>query len=226
MPCRTPAPAPAPDTSRGELPVHRRRRLHGQRLVRTLFVVLAAEPVEGPLLGPPVGRRRRRRRFLQRAVHPFMSSVLLRVAGLDALRHDAQLDPPHRQPRQPGHRARGERRPVVGAHHLRHPVLAKRRFEDGLHPLRVGLVHRLAAQQVTAAASVMVSGSIRSPSVVRIQPLKSAPTRRWARAHRPNGCCKAAPRRRFRRCRVSPSRSSIAPMVLAAGHAPPRLLPL
>ena len=83
-------------------------------------------------------------------MHALQLPILLRMPRLDALRHDAQLHPPHRQPRQPGKGPRGERRPVVGADRQRHAVLAKRRFEDRLHPRRVRLLHRLHPQQVAA----------------------------------------------------------------------------
>lgn len=51
-----------------------------KRFVRTLFVVFAAEAVEGLLLATPVGCRGCGRLCLQRPVHPFVASVLLRVA--------------------------------------------------------------------------------------------------------------------------------------------------
>jgi hypothetical protein len=84
------------------------------------------------------------------AVDALMAAVLLRVPGLDAFQPDAQLDPPHRQPRQPGDGRRGKRGTVIGADSLRQSVFAKGGFEDGAHALRVGLLHRLAAQQITA----------------------------------------------------------------------------
>src|ERR1035441_10551472 len=84
-------------------------------------------------------------------MHPLVAPVLLRMTGLDAFRHDAQLDPPHRQPRQPAHGGAGKRRAVGGAHRPGQAVLAECRLEDGPHPLGVGLLHRLRAQQVAAA---------------------------------------------------------------------------
>src|SRR5271157_422029 len=65
-------------------------------------------------------------------------------------RHDPQLDPLHRQPRQAGDGRRGKGRSVVGSDRLRQSILAERGFEDRLHPRRVRLLDRLAAQQVTA----------------------------------------------------------------------------
>src|SRR6266700_4644686 len=81
-----------------------------------------------------------------------MPSVLLRMPGLNPLRHNAEFDPPHRQPRQSGNRTGCKRRAVIGTDRTGHAVLAKSRFEYGLHPYGVGLLHRLATQQVAAAA--------------------------------------------------------------------------
>ncbi len=84
--------------------IHARRRRHPQRLVRSLLVVVALEASERPLLSP----RRRFRRLggllFQGAMHSLVPPVLLRVARLDALRHDAQSQEPHAQPAQPAHR--------------------------------------------------------------------------------------------------------------------------
>ena len=88
--------------------------------------------------------------LLQRAMHPLVPPVLLRMSRFDPLRHNPQLDPPHRQPRQTRQRRRCKRRPVVGPDRFRHSILAKGRFEDRLHPRRVRLLHRLAAQQIPA----------------------------------------------------------------------------
>jgi hypothetical protein len=61
--------------------------LHSQRFVRTLFVTLLAEAIEGPLLRPPVGRCRLRRLLLQRAMHALVSPV-----GVSCqLRHNVTL---------------------------------------------------------------------------------------------------------------------------------------
>ena len=122
-----------------------------------------------------------------------MSSVLLGMRRLDPLRPDAQLHPPDRQARQASDGAGGEGRAVVGADRLRHPVLAEGSLEDGLHPQRVRLFHRLAAQQVTRAGVAdgqridALSGSMRSPSRVRLQPLKSPHQTRLGAAAAANG---------------------------------------
>src|ERR1700756_1809142 len=67
-------------------------------------------------------------------------------------------------------------------------------------------------------ASVMVNGSILSPSPVRNQPLKSAHHTRFGPFACANGSVYGATRRRFRRVTTSPSRFNSAPIVLAAGH--------
>jgi hypothetical protein len=46
-------------------------------------------------------------------VEAFMPGVLLRMAGLDEFRDDAELDPPDGECRQPGERGAGEGRPVI-----------------------------------------------------------------------------------------------------------------
>ena len=148
--CRIPVPAHAPDT-RAPTRVHRTGSFQSQRFVRTLFVILSPKTIKGPLLRAPVGRRRRSRLLLQRAMHALVPSVLFRMSGRNALRHDPQLHPPHRQARQPRHRSRRKRRPVVGANRARHSALAKRRFENRPHPRVVHLLHRLATQQIAAA---------------------------------------------------------------------------
>ena len=109
------------------------------RLVRPLVVVLVAEAVEGRLLGLEARRRRSRRLCLQRAVHPLVAAILLRMAGLDEDRLDAELDPPDRQPRQPSRRRRtGERRAAIGQDRPRQPVGRKGLLEDrpGVRPRR------------------------------------------------------------------------------------------
>src|SRR5947209_20234130 len=59
------------------------RRTLPQGFVRPLVVVVEAEGVEAPLLGPQRGFRRARGFALERPVHPLMSAILLRLAGLD-----------------------------------------------------------------------------------------------------------------------------------------------
>src|SRR6266567_2205655 len=127
-----------------------RRRAHLERFVGTHLIVFLPKAIQRLLLLAAIARRRLRGLGFQRAMHTLVPAVLLRMPGLDALGHDAQLDPPHRQTRQPGQRPRSKRRAVVGADGLRQAVLAESRFKNGLHAPGVGLLHRLTAQQLPA----------------------------------------------------------------------------
>src|SRR5216684_1804996 len=69
--------------------IDRRWRLHLERFVGTYLIVFLAKTVQRPLLLASVGRRRLGRLLLQRAMHPFMPAVLLRMSRRDALRHDS-----------------------------------------------------------------------------------------------------------------------------------------
>jgi hypothetical protein len=69
--------------------------------VWTVVVVVGAKTIKGALL---IGRCRCRwigRLFLERLVHALVSTILLRLAWLDALGHDTELNPPHGEPRKP-----------------------------------------------------------------------------------------------------------------------------
>src|SRR6266700_2308665 len=127
-----------------------RRRAHLERFVGTHLIVFLPKAIQRLLLLAAIARRRLRGLGFQRAMHTLVPAVLLRMPGLDALGHDAQLDPPHRQTRQPGQRPRSKRRAGVGADGLRQAVLAESRFKNGLHAPGVGLLHRLTAQQLPA----------------------------------------------------------------------------
>lgn len=80
------------------LVVLRWRRL-SECFVGSLVVVVAAKVIEGALLIVHRRARRRRRVLLERLVHALVAPVLLRFSGLDSLRNDAELDPPHAQTR-------------------------------------------------------------------------------------------------------------------------------
>src|SRR5713226_10018126 len=75
-----------------------RWRAHSQRFVRTHLIVFLAKTVQRALLLAPAGRWRLGHLLFQRAMHAFVSAILLRMPCCDALRHDAQLDPPYRPP--------------------------------------------------------------------------------------------------------------------------------
>jgi hypothetical protein len=74
--------------------VHRSRGLVIQRFVGPHLVEVGPELVEPTLLGGPVPGGWDRGVALQRAVHPFVASVLLRGGRLDQVGQDAELDPP------------------------------------------------------------------------------------------------------------------------------------
>src|SRR5260370_23925278 len=121
------------------------RRSLAERLMRALMIDLGAERIEAPLLGRRGGGWRAGALDLEGPMHSFMASVLLRLAGLDSLRRNAELDPPHREPAQSSRSYRGERRAVVRANRVRQSLLSE-------HPLQlaaaVGVVrprHRLSA---------------------------------------------------------------------------------
>ena len=124
------------------------RRLLFQRLVWPLLVVSPAKGVKGTLLDVPVRSRRSGRLRLQRPMQSLKSSVLLRVAGFDPLRYDAQLDPPYRQRRQAPQSNTGEGRPVVGPDGPRKSVLPKGSLQNPLCLRPVGSRQPIAGQQV------------------------------------------------------------------------------
>src|SRR6202011_1055785 len=94
---------------------------------------------------------------------------LLRLAGDDPLGRDAELDPPHPQPRQSTHPGRRERRTVVRTDRLRQPMLLECRLEDRPHVLLIWTGHRLTAQQVTAVR-VTQGERIAPPAVCGAEP--------------------------------------------------------
>src|SRR5215472_6717159 len=130
--------------------VPRSRRLLSQRFVRPLLVVDRAERVEPLLLRRQTGGRGCRCLLVECAVHPLVAPILLRLARHNPLWSDAQLDPPHRQPRQPANTGRGKRRTVIRADRQRQAMLLEGRLEDRPHMLFVRSRHALTAQQVTA----------------------------------------------------------------------------
>src|SRR5215468_7595385 len=107
------------------------RRFSSQRLVAALVVELPQERIVATLLGKQILLWRHC--FLQSAMHSLMTSVLGRLAWLDSLRFDAQLDPPFRQLAEATQSQRGERCSVVGADYLRQSKLPKDPLKPRLH---------------------------------------------------------------------------------------------
>jgi len=66
-----------------------RRNGLAQRLMGALMVELGAKAIKAPLLRGQSGRRRLGGFRLERLVHPFMPTVLLRLARHDARQSDA-----------------------------------------------------------------------------------------------------------------------------------------
>jgi hypothetical protein len=62
---------------------------------------------------------------LESPMHALMTSVLLRLAGLDEFGRDVQLDPPDGELRESSDRVGRERVPVVGADPVWEPVLSE-----------------------------------------------------------------------------------------------------
>ena len=114
-------------------------RLLSQHLVWPLGVVAVTKGVKDSLLPAPGRLGWTGRLCLERAVQPFQSSVLFRVARLGPFRHDAQLDPPNRQRREASQNHTRKGRFVVGPDGPRQSVLPKGTFEDLAHLRPVGL---------------------------------------------------------------------------------------
>src|SRR5882672_1985939 len=93
--------------------------------MRAALIEFLSKTIETPLLFTRVGRRRRRGRRLQRAVHPLVTAILCRFSWRDPLQPAPGFKPFHRNPAEPSDPARSEGRTVVGADRLRHSVLLK-----------------------------------------------------------------------------------------------------
>ena len=107
----------------GGCAVELRRPLHGQGLMRAEFVELVAEEVELELLGQEAGGRRDGGVPLRVRCMRSWTGVLLRLARLDELWADAELDEPGGEGRETGQGAGGEGDTVVGADAIRQAVL-------------------------------------------------------------------------------------------------------
>src|SRR6516162_2294269 len=203
---------PIPIGARRRL-VQRTRRPLSQRLVRPLIVVDRAEGVEPLLLAWQTGGWRRCRLLLERAVHPLVPPILLRLARHDPLGPDAQFDPPHRQPRQSADARRGKGRTVIRTDRQRQAVLLERRLEDRPHMLLVRSRHSLTAQQVTAVR-VSQGERITPPAVAGAKPtLEIGAPHVVGRAH-----C----RKRLRVGRTAPALARPADNTLAPQPLPDR----
>src|SRR5262249_11296280 len=166
-----------------------------------------------PLL---LGRRRRGGLgglLLQCAVHPLVTTVVLRARRRNVPRFYAALQPPHRQIREAPSPCRAERRSVVGAYSQRQADLS----ENNLPRANVGSTIRTSTRY-RLAASVSVSGSQRVPSAVRNQPLKSIDHSSLATVAGDTTSPCAIARWRRRRASTRPLRFRMSPIVEAAGQ--------
>src|SRR6266404_1850607 len=129
-----------------------RRRHLAQGFVRPVVVEVVAEAVEADLLLGQARRRRTRCLGLERAMHALMPAVLLRLARINPLQPDAELDPVRRQPRQPASAVgERERAAVVGADGVRQAEFAESLVDRGQHRLD-RLRHDAAFDQESAEA--------------------------------------------------------------------------
>src|SRR5574342_426677 len=83
-------------------------------------------------------------------MHPFMTPVLLGLAGFDPFRPDTQLDPPDRQSAEASYPTAGEWRPVVGAYGLRQAEFSEHPLEPWLGAHIARRIKALARKPVTA----------------------------------------------------------------------------
>src|ERR1700674_4036339 len=125
-----------------------------QAAMRSLFVVLPAEAVEGALLRAERTSRRLGGRRLERAVHPFLTAVLLGLARLDALRPYPELEEPPRELAQSTERNTGERDTIVSADRVRQSILTEHRLEAGAGAAALRPIQTLATEQI---ATVVVA---------------------------------------------------------------------
>ena len=125
-------------------------RFVAERFVRPDVIVGATKVVEDTLLQVEVGSGRPGQTLLERAVHAFVSGVLLRLTGRDALVRDAELKPPDVEMGQAVNASRGEGSAVVAADGIGKPMLSEKATELGLHARRANVEQPVAGEQVAA----------------------------------------------------------------------------
>jgi len=123
-----------------------------QGFVGTLVVELVAEGVEPALLGTQAASRRPCGLGLEGAMHAFMSSVLLRLAGLDKLWEHAEADPPRGERREASQGVGGEGNAVVGADPDGETEFLEETGENRFRPRNSRGMETLAAEEIAAVA--------------------------------------------------------------------------
>src|SRR5690606_38218927 len=104
------------------------RRYLAQRFMRPFGVVLFTEGLKPRLLSGWVGSRRLARLSLERAMHPLVPTVLLRLARLDPFQPDPQLCPAHGDAAETACTNRSEGRAIVAAYRARQPIAPEQRI--------------------------------------------------------------------------------------------------
>src|SRR5574340_893364 len=100
--------------------------------MRAFAVELVHEGIEAGLLLQAVLSWRPGGLLFQSQVHAFVTAVLLRATGLDALDGDAEAEPPHREPGEVEQSVgTGEGHAIVGADRSRQAPLAEQPLEGG-----------------------------------------------------------------------------------------------
>lgn len=117
----------------------------------TFVVVLVPKAIEADLLGLERAAGRARGLGLERAMHPFMASVLIRGRRFDQLGEDTEPNPPDRQRGEAAEGGGGKRHAVVGPDDVRRAVLLKQPEEDRARQEDPGREQALTRQQVPAA---------------------------------------------------------------------------
>src|SRR6267154_2008400 len=135
---------------------------HG--LMGPLPIELLHPSIKPLLLGSCAVRCRLRRFRFQRAMHPFVLTILLRLTGREILHPNAQPQPPHAQSRQPTSSRRTKRRSVVHPDDLRSAILLEPQLKLAAHLLMRRSSHHLATQYVTAKQIACRHGIAASPN--------------------------------------------------------------
>src|SRR5215467_8741991 len=113
-----------------------------------LLVVEEAEAIECPLLPGQVTLWWTGGRGLERAMHAFMSAVLLRMAREDPLVLNPQAEPPDIELRQPVDARGREGHAIVRANRLGQALLPEEAIEDGADAHALGRWQTLTRQEI------------------------------------------------------------------------------